>query len=197
VQSFEDEKEMLMAWHKFFMEVDPDIITGYNITQFDIPYLLQRAQVLKLVQFPYFGRIKCMLTFSASKATINFPLQFAHSAMTSAKADLNFSSCPGYEGRILLDVYHHLREYYQGLQGQGAYKLNNVSQRFLNEKKEDIRLQGNSHAPERRRRIAEIPGHLLLKSACLWLEILGIHFIKFSLVGRVPSTSFVRETAML
>ena len=61
VQSFEDEKDMLMAWHKFFMEVDPDIVTGYNIAQFDIHYLLERAFVLKVVQFPYFGRIKCRL----------------------------------------------------------------------------------------------------------------------------------------
>lgn len=73
VQSFEDEKDMLMAWHKFFMEVDPDIITGYNITQFDIYYLLERASVLKLVQFPYSGRIKCRSTSSVSKLGLIFP----------------------------------------------------------------------------------------------------------------------------
>jgi len=121
VQSFEDEKDMLMAWHKFFMEVDPDIVTGYNIAQFDIHYLLERASVLKVVQFPYFGRIKF------------FPQRYDFS-----KGRPHFSSCPGYEGRLLLDVYHHLREYHQGLPGEGAYKLNNVSQRFLDEKKEDM-----------------------------------------------------------
>jgi DNA polymerase delta subunit 1 len=31
--------------------MDPDLITGYNITNFDIPYLLTRAQALK-VCFP-------------------------------------------------------------------------------------------------------------------------------------------------
>jgi DNA polymerase elongation subunit (family B) len=63
VQSFEDEKDMLIAWHKFFMEVDPDIVTGYNITQFDIHYLLKRACVLKLIRFPYSGRNKCRTLF--------------------------------------------------------------------------------------------------------------------------------------
>lgn len=29
-------------------EVDPDIITGYNIINFDIPYLLNRAKALKV-----------------------------------------------------------------------------------------------------------------------------------------------------
>ena len=58
VFSFQDESEMLMAWKKFFIEVDPDIVTGYNITQFDIPYLLNRARALGLRDFPFLGRIK-------------------------------------------------------------------------------------------------------------------------------------------
>lgn len=29
-------------------EVDPDIITGYNIVNFDLPYLLNRANTLKV-----------------------------------------------------------------------------------------------------------------------------------------------------
>lgn len=58
VFSFEDESKMFMAWKKFFVEVDPDIVTGYNITQFDIPYLLNRAWALGLRDFPFLGRIK-------------------------------------------------------------------------------------------------------------------------------------------
>jgi len=34
------------------------MITGYNITNFDLPYLLNRAEALKLQQFPYLGRVK-------------------------------------------------------------------------------------------------------------------------------------------
>jgi len=49
---------MLKAWQNFFIEVDPDIVIGYNITQFDIPYLLQRAWALKLSEFPFMGRLK-------------------------------------------------------------------------------------------------------------------------------------------
>ena len=33
-------------------------MTGYNITNFDLPYLLNRAEALKLQAFPYLGRIK-------------------------------------------------------------------------------------------------------------------------------------------
>ena len=36
------------AWSDFVQKVDPDIITGYNIMNFDIPYLLNRAKSLKV-----------------------------------------------------------------------------------------------------------------------------------------------------
>ena len=36
---------MLMKWKAFVLAVDPDVITGYNIGNFDIPYLLNRAKV--------------------------------------------------------------------------------------------------------------------------------------------------------
>ena len=38
---------MLRAWRDFVREVDPDIITGYNIVNFDLPYIIERAQFLK------------------------------------------------------------------------------------------------------------------------------------------------------
>jgi DNA polymerase delta subunit 1 len=40
------EEEMLLKWRQFVNAVDPDILTGYNIANFDIPYLLNRAKVL-------------------------------------------------------------------------------------------------------------------------------------------------------
>lgn len=39
------EHEMLMKWRAFVVACDPDIITGYNIANFDFPYLLNRAKV--------------------------------------------------------------------------------------------------------------------------------------------------------
>ena len=38
---------MLRAWRDFLKEVDPDIITGYNIVNFDLPYIIERAEHLK------------------------------------------------------------------------------------------------------------------------------------------------------
>ncbi len=39
------EDELLMRWRAFVVECDPDVITGYNIGNFDFPYLLNRAKV--------------------------------------------------------------------------------------------------------------------------------------------------------
>ncbi|KAK6150772.1 hypothetical protein DH2020_015704 [Rehmannia glutinosa] len=41
VMSFDTENEVLLAWKDFIREVDPDIIIGYNICKFDLPYLIQ------------------------------------------------------------------------------------------------------------------------------------------------------------
>ncbi|CAG7823167.1 unnamed protein product, partial [Allacma fusca] len=48
---------MLDAWRKFVVTTDPDVLTGYNINKFDIPFLLDRARVIRASKLPYFGRI--------------------------------------------------------------------------------------------------------------------------------------------
>ncbi len=49
---------MIQKWRDFVEQVDPDLIIGYNIANFDLPYLLDRAKALKANQFPYLGRLK-------------------------------------------------------------------------------------------------------------------------------------------
>src|SRR5438067_174376 len=36
---FDSEDKMLLKWRDFVEEVDPDVIIGYNIANFDFPYL--------------------------------------------------------------------------------------------------------------------------------------------------------------
>lgn len=52
-----------MQWSQFVKVADPDILTGYNIQNFDVPYLLNRAKALsrknrKLEKFAEWGRLK-------------------------------------------------------------------------------------------------------------------------------------------
>lgn len=58
VLSYQTEQELLEAWSDFVRQLDPDIMTGYNINNFDVPYLIERASHLKVKNFEYLGRIK-------------------------------------------------------------------------------------------------------------------------------------------
>jgi DNA polymerase delta subunit 1 len=51
---------MLQSWRDFVSEVDPDVVIGYNIGNFDFPYLMDRAAALKIEKFPYLGRFRSM-----------------------------------------------------------------------------------------------------------------------------------------
>ena len=83
---------MLNAFGNFIRLVDPDIITGYNILNFDSPYLINRAEQLKANDFPFLGRI------SNSRTKVR-DAKFSSKQMgTREYKELNI------EGRIQLDI---------------------------------------------------------------------------------------------
>ena len=53
--SFTDEREP--PRRAFLRSVDPDLLIGYNIVNFDFPYLINRAATLGVEDFPYWGRM--------------------------------------------------------------------------------------------------------------------------------------------
>jgi DNA polymerase delta subunit 1 len=55
---FYDEKELLQKWRDFVIEIDPDVVVGYNTSNFDFPYLLDRAKHLGVDKFPFLGRVR-------------------------------------------------------------------------------------------------------------------------------------------
>ena len=67
VYSFNTEQELLSKWRDFLREADPDIITGYNIVNFDLPYIIERAQFLKISDYARFSKLKN--SFSRIKQT--------------------------------------------------------------------------------------------------------------------------------
>ncbi|XP_076816979.1 DNA polymerase delta catalytic subunit-like isoform X1 [Clavelina lepadiformis] len=175
VYSFKKEENMLQAFSDFLRAVDPDIITGYNIQNFDLPFLINRAAHLKVAKFPYLGRIKDSVT--RIKDT-----KFQSKQMGSREMkNINM------EGRVQFDVFVALlRE-----KKLRSYTLNAVSFHFLGEQKEDVHhsiiteLQhGNSQT---RRRLAVY----CLKDALLPLRLLDklmfiINYMEMARVTGVP-----------
>lgn len=50
----------MQRWRDLMIETDPDVIIGYNMINFDLPYLIKRAETLKVDDFPFWGRVKRM-----------------------------------------------------------------------------------------------------------------------------------------
>ncbi|XP_058186536.1 DNA polymerase delta catalytic subunit [Rhododendron vialii] len=142
VMSFDTEREVLLGWRDLIREVDPDIIIGYNICKFDLPYLIQRAEVLGIPEFPMLGRIR------------NSRVRVKDTTFSSRQYGTRESKEVTLEGRVQFDLLQAMQREHK----LSSYSLNSVSAHFLNEQKEDVHhsiisdLQnGNS---ETRRRLA-------------------------------------------
>lgn len=142
VKSFGKEADMLEAWAHFVQTVDPDLVIGYNISNFDFPYLLDRAKVLKASKFPYLGRE--LATRTEAKDT-HFSSK-AFGTRDSKHTEL--------QGRIQLDMLELMRRDHK----LRSYSLNSVSFEFLGEQKEDVHFslitELQNGGPEARRRLA-------------------------------------------
>jgi DNA polymerase delta subunit 1 len=120
--SFEDEGEMLMQWSNFIRTVDPDVITGYNVNNFDFPYLLDRAEALGVKGFPYLGRFR-------NSRTVAKDTRFSSKAYgTRDNKETNL------DGRLPVDMLQVIQRDHK----LRSYTLNSVSAHFLGEQKEDV-----------------------------------------------------------
>lgn len=102
--------------------MDPDIITGYNIVNFDLPYLLNRAAALKVQTFSLLGRVK------DEKSTIS------NTTFQSRAYGKRENKVINIAGRVQFDLLHALLRDYK----LRSYTLNSVSFHFLQEQKEDV-----------------------------------------------------------
>ncbi|MBW0480701.1 hypothetical protein O181_020416 [Austropuccinia psidii MF-1] len=176
VLQFQREEQLLSKWQQFVEECDPDVVIGYNTSNFDMPYLLDRAKALKAGSFPYLGRMRnCQTvvkdTHFSSKAYGNRDSKETH-----------------LDGRLQLDLLQVMQRDYK----LRSYTLNAVCARFLGEQKEDVHhsiitdLQ-NGTAESRRRlavyclKDAYLPQRLMDKLMC---------FVNYTEMSRVTGVPF-------
>ncbi|KAB5556432.1 hypothetical protein DKX38_007341 [Salix brachista] len=175
VMSFETEREVLIAWKEFIREVDPDIIIGYNICKFDLPYLIERAATLGIAEFPVLGRIR------------NSRVRIKDATFSSRQYGTRESKEVTVEGRVQFDLLQVMQRDYK----LSSYSLNSVSAHFLSEQKEDVHhsiisdLQ-NGNAETRRRlavyclKDAYLPQRLLDKLMLIY------NYVEMARVTGVP-----------
>jgi DNA polymerase delta subunit 1 len=122
VRCYQTERDLLAAWAHFVRVTDPDILTGYNILNFDMWYLLARAEKLGVAQFDLLGRVKDHRS-SVRESTF------------SSKA---FGKRQSKEIRVTGRVYLDVIQFVQREHKLSSYTLNSVATRFLGEQKEDV-----------------------------------------------------------
>jgi DNA polymerase delta subunit 1 len=178
VVSCAKEEDLLLQWSEFMQKTDPDILTGYNCQNFDMPYLINRAQTLKIdSRFEHLGRVIGVrakmrkTTFSSS----------AHGTRESQETHI--------DGRIMCDVIQYMYRNHK----MSSYSLNAVSAEFLGQQKEDVHhsiisdLQRGSDDDRRRLAVyclkdAYLPTQLLQKL------LIVVNYVEMARVTGVPMT---------
>jgi DNA polymerase delta subunit 1 len=191
ILEFDAEEKMLMAWRDFLEKVDPDVIIGYNIANFDFPYLLGRAMHLKCAKFPYWSRLKSVV--SQAKDT-NF---------SSKQMGNRDTKATNTNGRIQLDLLQLVQRDHQ----LRSYTLNSVCAHFLGEQKEDVHhtmiTELFNGTPDSRRRLAVyclkdayLPQRLMDKLMCLvnYTEMARVTGVPFNyLLARGQQVKFISQ----
>ena len=176
IYSHDTETEMLEHWRQFIIDVDPDLIIGYNTTNFDLPYLINRAKALKIQKFPYFGRLT------------NVKQEVRDTVFSSKAYGTRESKSINIDGRLQLDLLQFIQREYK----LRSYTLNAVSAHFLGEQKEDVHhsiikdLQNGDS--ETRRRLAVY----CLKDAYLPMRLLEklMALVNYTEMARVTGVPF-------
>lgn len=182
VISSDTEEEMLMKWRTFVEACDPDVLTGYNVQNFDIPYLLDRAATLakvssssKLSNFALWGRIR------GSKAKMR------DTTFQSAAYGKRNNVETTIEGRVIFDMLPYMQRNHK----LSSYTLNSVCAEYLGQQKEDVHhsiisdLQNGSDEDRHRLAVyclkdAALPQRLMDKLSVL------VNYIEMARVTGVP-----------
>ncbi|OAQ64371.1 DNA polymerase delta catalytic subunit [Pochonia chlamydosporia 170] len=191
ILEYEKEDKMLRDWQQFLIRADPDIIIGYNIANFDFPYLLDRAKHLKVNGFEYWSRLPSV------------PSRVKETNFSSKQIGNRDTKATNTNGRLQLDLLqliqrdHHLR----------SYTLNSVCSHFLGEQKEDVHhtmiTELFNGTPESRRRLAlyclkdaYLPQRLMDKLSCLenYTEMARVTGVPFNfLLSRGQQIKFISQ----
>ena len=125
-------------WAEFVRKVDPDIITGYNIQNFDLPYIIDRARHLKVNYAHEFSEINLVFQIDSQVSLLGrvdkSPCRIRDAQLSSKQMGNRVNKLIVIEGRIIFDVLQVVLRDYK----LRSYTLNSVSYHFLNEQKEDV-----------------------------------------------------------
>lgn len=123
LETYETEAEMMLAWQRLIMRLDPDVMTGYNIFGFDMHYLYDRARELGITEeFMKLGRLQ------------DTPCAFQEKQLSSSALGDNILRFIDMEGRVLIDIMKVVQRDHK----LDSFKLDNVAAAFMGMNKHDV-----------------------------------------------------------
>ena len=123
VESYDTEKEVLLAWTKLIQRLDPDILYGYNIFGFDFKYMYDRAKLLD-----------CHYKFSQLSKVKDLECKLQTKRLSSSALGDNIMYLPFLPGRISIDIMKIVQRDHK----LTSYKLDNVAKEFIQDEKDDV-----------------------------------------------------------
>ena len=125
VESYNTEKEVLLAWQQLIQRENPDIIIGYNIFGFDYEFMFRRAEENNCVQdFLKLSRNKDEICANYDKETNKYKIEESSIQIASGQHDLKFIKI---NGRLQVDLYNFFRRE----ENLTSYKLDYVAGHFI------------------------------------------------------------------
>lgn len=124
---YETEHDLLIGYTEFIQEKNPNIIVGYNILNFDIPYMIERSKMSYCIDefdqqgFNKYGHAKEKTIKWSSSAYGNQTFQFLDA-----------------EGRLYVDLLPLVKRDYK----MDNYKLKTISTHFLGATKDPLSVKG-------------------------------------------------------
>jgi DNA polymerase elongation subunit (family B) len=124
LETYDTEKEVILAWTNLVQRENPDIIIGYNIFGFDYEFMFRRAEECNCIKdFLKLSRNKNEICGYDNK-TCKCNLQKTTINIASGQHDIKYIKTPG---RIQIDLYNHFRK----TENLSSYKLDYVSGYFI------------------------------------------------------------------
>ena len=125
LESYNTEKEVLMAWQKLVQRENPDIIIGYNIFGFDYQFMFHRAEETGCVnEFLKLSRNKDEICATKDNETGKYKMEESSIQIASGQHDLRFIKM---NGRLQVDLYN----FYRREANLTSYKLDYVAGNFI------------------------------------------------------------------
>jgi len=125
VETYNTERELLLAWQKLVQKENPDIIIGYNIFGFDYQFMFHRAEENNCVEeFLKLSRNKDEICGTKEKDSGRWKIEESTLQIASGQHDLRFIKM---NGRLQVDLYN----FYRRESNLISYKLDYVAGNFI------------------------------------------------------------------